>query len=105
MKNEVWFFIGLFVFIFVVWVAVGGAGQTPSLTLPTLPSGSSSTTPLGGSIFLSLPRAPFAIGTSHVELAGSSGGSDIGGGTSGFDTSAAPLITVPGLIFSPLSPY
>ena len=101
MKNEVWFFIGLFVFIFVVWIAIGGAGRTPSLALPSLPSGSSTTTPLGESIFLSLPRAPFVIGTSHVELAGSSGSND----TSSLEPSVAPLITVPGVIFAPQSSY
>ncbi len=105
MQHEAWFFIGLFVFIFVVWIAIGGPTRGASVDLPTLPAvGLSSTTTAastGGSYF-ALPRAPFTIGDSQVVLAGSSDGSRISAGGS----EAVPLFSfVPGVTYAPASAY
>lgn len=69
--HDAWFFIGVFVFIFLIWIASGGplhpiAFTGPKLSLPGA---------LGGGTYLSLPRAPFDIGDSYVSLSGSSDGS------------------------------
>lgn len=70
MQHDAWFFIGVFVFIFLIWVATGGpthpiAFTGPSLALPGA---------LGGGTYLSLPRAPFAVGGNEISLPGSSNG-------------------------------
>lgn len=77
MEHDAWFFIGVFVFIFLIWIATGGplhplAFAGPSLSLPGV---------LGGGTYLSLPRAPLSIGDSNTALPGSSSGSDYSGNT------------------------
>lgn len=70
--HDSWFFIGVFVFIFLIWIATGGplnplAFSGPRLALPG---------ELGGGSYLSLPRSPFGISeSSNVSLPGSSDGS------------------------------
>ncbi|MFH1178250.1 MAG: hypothetical protein V1711_00785 [bacterium] len=73
MEHDAWFFIGIFVFIFVIWIAVGGPTHSISFTGPTLQQPS----PLGGGNYLQLPRAPFLVGSSNVSLPGSSSGGNI----------------------------
>jgi hypothetical protein len=95
MEHDAWFFVGVFVFIFLIWIATGGplrplAFGGPRLALPDT---------LGGGTYLSFPRAPLGIGSSNVSLPGSSGGSSAGYSQS----SPSPIIT--GGIFGPSSPY
>jgi hypothetical protein len=105
--NEAWFFIGIFVFIFIVWIAIGG--PTRSVSIPVFPSASTttvtdtstSTSSLFGGPGFSLPRAPFSIGTTEIRLPGSSGE----GGSGSVTPLVTPLIKVPGVVFSAASPY
>lgn len=69
--HDSWFFIGIFVFIFLVWIATGGPVHPLAFSGPRL----SQPEELGGGTYLSLPRAPFIVGGSNVSLPGSSGGS------------------------------
>lgn len=95
MEHDAWFFVGVFVFIFLIWVATGGPLHPISFTGPRLALPDA----LGGGTYISFPRAPFGIGTSNVSLPGSSGG----GSTSYDQTLPAPVIT--GGVFGPSSPY
>jgi hypothetical protein len=77
MEHDAWFFVGVFVFIFLVWIAVGGPTHPisftgPGLALPDV---------LGGGTYLNLPRASFGLGTGNVSLPGSSSGSGSSGNT------------------------
>jgi len=99
MEHDAWFFIGVFVFIFLIWIATGGplhpiAFTGPSLALPGQ---------LGGGTYLSLPRAPYGIGgSSDVSLPGSSDG----GGSNGSGSSENSLpIFVGGSVFGTPSTY
>lgn len=58
--HDAWFFIGIFVFIFLVWIATGGPMHPLSFSGPRLALPG----PLGGGTYLSLPKAPFSIGES-----------------------------------------
>jgi hypothetical protein len=78
MQHDAWFFIGVFVFIFLIWIATGGplhplAFSGPSLQKPGI---------LGGGTYLSLPRAPYGVGDTQVILPGSTGGGSVGSGGS-----------------------
>lgn len=75
--HDAWFFIGVFVFIFLIWIVVGGPLHPISFTGPAL----SLPSPLGGGTYLQLPRAPYGIGGGDVSLPGSSDGSSGSGGT------------------------
>jgi hypothetical protein len=76
MEHDAWFFIGVFVFIFLIWVSTGGPLHPIAFTGPRLALPGA----LGGGTYLSLPRAPYGIGSSDASLPGSSGS---GSGTSG----------------------
>ena len=82
MEHDAWFFIGVFVFIFLIWVATGGPVHPLSFTGPRLAAPQE----LGGGTYLSLPRAPFGIGGSNVSLPGSSSGGSVSGGSGGSQT-------------------
>lgn len=97
MEHDAWFFIGIFVFIFLIWAATGGplhpiAFTGPRLSLPGA---------LGGGTYLQLPRAPYNVG----------GGSDsdlLPGSSSegGSNTTRSSLPTfVGGSVFGSPSPY
>ncbi|MDO8231850.1 MAG: hypothetical protein Q7T37_01435 [bacterium] len=58
--HDAWFFIGIFVFIFLIWIATGGPLHPLAFTGPRLAAPG----PLGGGTYLSLPQAPFSIGDS-----------------------------------------
>jgi hypothetical protein len=75
MQHDAWFFIGVFAFIFIVWVATGGPAHPISFAGPFL----SEPSPLGSGTYIGLPRAPFSIGASDVELVNP----DTGGGSGG----------------------
>lgn len=81
MEHDAWFFIGIFVFIFLVWIATGGPTNPISFTGPTL----SQPGALGGGTYLELPKAPFSIGGGNYNLPGSSGS----GGSSPFPSDIA----------------
>lgn len=68
MEHDAWFFIGVFVFIFLVWVVTGGPLRPISFTGPSLPQPAE----LGGGTYLQLPRAPLSIGNASFSLPGSS---------------------------------
>ena len=53
MQHDAWFFVGIFAFIFLLWIATGGPGRPLSFGGPTL----SLPDALGGGTYLSLPRA------------------------------------------------
>lgn len=92
MEHDAWFFVGVFVFIFLIWIATGGPLHPISFTGPTLAQPGA----LGGGTYLSLPRAPFSIGNSNISLPGASDG----------NPSADPLPTfVGGTTFGTPSPY
>jgi len=79
-RHDAWFFIGIFAFIFVIWIAVGGPLHPISFTAPSFNQPTSSGAAIG------LPRAPFAIGNSSVSL----------GGGSSSGSSGAPVPTFTG---------
>ena len=64
MQHDAFFFIGIFVFIFLIWVATGGPTHPIAFTGPTLPLPQ----PIGGGTYLHLPQAGFGIGNSNVQL-------------------------------------
>lgn len=96
MEHDAWFFVGIFAFIFVIWIATGGPLRPLSFAGPRL----SLPSPLDGGTYLSFPRAPFGVGASNVSLPGSSGG----GGALGGSDSPLPTFTG-GIGFGEPSPY
>ncbi len=95
MEHDAWFFIGVFVFIFLMWIATGGPLHPIAFTGPSLAEPQE----LGGGTYLQLPRAPFGIGGTNISLPGSSSG---GGAVT---NSGASLPTLTGGTFGTLSPY
>lgn len=75
MEHDAWFFIGVFVFIFLIWAATGGPFHPISFTGPYLAQPQE----LGGGTYLQFPRAPFGVGGTMISLPGSSDGKSTGG--------------------------
>lgn len=99
MEHDAWFFIGVFIFIFLIWVATGGPLHPISFTGPRLAQPGV----LGGGTYLSLPRSPLGIGDSNVVLPGSSSG---GGPLDSGPATTEPVPTFTGgSVFGPASPY
>lgn len=75
--HDAWFFIGVFVFIFLIWAATGGPLHPLAFT------GSSLALPdrLGGGTYLNFPKAPYQIGDGSYSSDSSSGGSTGGSGS------------------------
>lgn len=97
MEHDAWFFIGIFVFIFLIWVATGGPMHPIAFSGPTLAQPGI----LGGGTYLQLPRAPFGVGGNNVVLPGSSSG-----GSSYYETpGTAGSPSLGGTVFGSLSPY
>lgn len=94
--HDAWFFIGIFVFIFLIWIATGGPIHPISFTGPNL----SLPQELGGGTYLSFPRA-MSISGSDVSLPGSSQG----GGTVGGSSQTPTPTFVGGSTFGAVSPY
>ncbi len=95
--NDAWFFVGVLVFIFIIWIAVGGPLRTPSLSVPTVKQGA-----LGGETYIRLPRAPYDIGNSSTVLVGSSDG----GSYYGSSGDSGPLpVSLEGVLIGTPSPY
>ncbi|MCX6786245.1 MAG: hypothetical protein NTU85_00225 [Candidatus Kaiserbacteria bacterium] len=100
MEHDAWFFIGIFVFIFVIWIAVGGPMHPISFTGPSL----SQPSPLGNGTYLQLPKASFGIGSSIVSLPGSSNGESVQNNSQNNTKTSAS--TIPnGTVFGLSSPY
>lgn len=97
MQHDAWFFVGIFAFIFLVWIATGGPSHPISFSGPTLAQPQE----LGGGTYLSFPRADFGYGKgADVHLPGSSeGGGSISGSSAGTPTS------ISGVDFGSPSPY
>jgi len=68
--HDAWFFIGVFVFIFLIWIATGGPLHPLAFTGPSLAEPQE----LGGGTYLQFPRAPFGVGGTNISLPGSSNG-------------------------------
>lgn len=96
MEHDAWFFIGIFVFIFLIWIAVGGPMHPISFAGPSLAQPGV----LGGGTYLQLPRSLFSIGNSNVSLEGSSNGESSYGGS---ETSVPTFVG--GSVFGIPSPY
>ncbi len=94
--HDAWFFVGVFVFIFLIWIATGGPTHPLAFSGPTLAEPGA----LGGGSYLSLPHSPFSIGSADVSLPGSSTG---GGSLSG--NSGTPIPNLSGTTFGEISPY
>jgi hypothetical protein len=96
--HDSWFFVGVFVFIFLVWIITGGPLHPLAFTGPTLAQPGV----LGGGTYLSLPRSPFSISEGGVSLPGSSSGGGAVEGSSGIPQNSS---FVGGTLFGQVSPY
>lgn len=119
MERDAWIVVGIFAFIFIIWIFTGGPTNAISFSGPTIPystSGSGTSTNAtssssGGSIsfFSSLPRASFGSPT-YITLPGSTGSnvSLTGGGSvssGGSNSSVPPASSLSGVGFGTPSPY
>lgn len=62
LQHDSFFFIGVFVFVFIVWIVLGGPERPLSFGTPLLAGPEE----LGGGTYLGLPRAPNSLGSSGV---------------------------------------
>ncbi|MDO8593631.1 MAG: hypothetical protein Q7R59_01895 [bacterium] len=92
--HDAWFFIGIFVFIFLIWIATGGPLHPIAFTGPSLAQPGV----LGGGTYLQLPRSPYGLGSANVSLPGSSSG----GSTQSNEPAPSSL---GGSVFGPSSSY
>lgn len=99
MQHDAFFFIGVFVFIFLIWVATGGPSHPLAFSGPTLRSPGA----LGGGTYLSLPQAPFTVGGPEIHLQDPSTGSYSSGGNN--SSSGGTPSPVNGVAFGPPSIY
>ena len=97
MEHDAWFFIGIFVFIFLIWIATGGPLHSISFTGPRLAAPQE----LGGGTYLQFPRAPFRIGNTTVTLRDPL---DDGGASGSASETSVPAF-VGGSTFGTPSPY
>ena len=91
--HDAWFFIGIFVFIFLIWIATGGPLHPIAFTGPSLAQPGV----LGGGTYLQLPRSPYGLGSTNVSLPGSSND----GGAQSNETPTS----LSGSVFGPSSSY
>lgn len=100
--HDAWFFIGIFAFIFIMWVATGGPAHPISFSGPFL----SAPSPLGSGTYIGLPAAPFAIGAeSDVQLANPDTGSPATLTPNGGSATKGGNTTLSGVSFGPPSSY
>lgn len=98
MEHDAWFFVGVFVFIFLIWIVTGGPIHPLAFTGPTLAEPGA----LGGGTYLTLPSSPYHVGgTADVSLPGSSGSQTVSGNAPG---TTAPTF-IGGTTFGEMSPY
>ena len=69
-QHGAWFFLGLIVFIFLVWIATGGPLRPIAFKGPSL----AQLEELDRGTYIQLPRAPFIIGNTRTSLPRSSSG-------------------------------
>ncbi len=98
MQSDAWFFVGIFAFIFLIWIATGGPLHPLSFGGPTLAQPEE----LGGGSYLSLPRAPYAIGMSRSSLPRSSSDTSSNDSDEGVYRTSRDLF---GIAFGNPSPY
>ena len=94
--HDAWFFIGVFVFIFLIWVATGGPLHPIAFSGPSLAQPGA----LGGGTYLQLPKANLSVGDGNVVLPGSSNGSSV---TTNSDV--PPPSSLGGGVFGQVSQY
>lgn len=95
MEHDAWFFVGVFVFIFLIWIITGGPTHPIAFSGPTLAKPQE----LGGGTYLSLPRAMYGIGGSNISLPGSSNGGSVLG------SSGMSIPSLTGSTYGDVSPY
>ena len=100
MEHDAWFFIGIFAFIFIIWIATGGPTHPIAFTGPKLAQPGA----LGGGTYLSLPRAPFGFGGENISLPGSTGDTGVSGSSAGGLSTSLPTF-LGGSSFGIPSPY
>jgi len=93
--HDAWFFVGVLVFIFLIWIATGGPTHPISFTGPMLDQPEE----LGGGTYLQLPRAPFMVNRREVTLRGYSSS---GSSNTGYSNTEGSLY---GISFGPPSTY
>lgn len=98
MQHDAWFFIGVFVFIFLVWIAAGGPMNAISFTGPRLALPEE----LGGGSYLQFPRSGGGGGSRNVSLPGSTGNTS---GTKNTGTYSIPVSGGTISVFGVPSPY
>jgi hypothetical protein len=94
MEHDAWFFIGVFVFIFLIWIATGGPLRPIPISTPEFPTVSIES---GPRTQIGLPRAPYNVG--GVDMPGS-GYADP---SPSYGSPEIPRLS--GVIFGPPSPY
>lgn len=97
MQHDAWFFVGIFAFIFLVWIATGGPTHPLAFSGPSLAQPGA----LGGGTYLSLPTSGISIGSTEVHLPGSS---NYGDSSTNYGSNT-PLPTYSGVTFGTPSPY
>lgn len=99
--HDAWFFIGIFVFIFLIWIATGGPLHPLAFTGPRLAEPQE----LGGGTYLQFPRATFGVGGTNISLPGSSNGESVEANQTNTDAPAHSSYSDTGGSFSPPSAY
>jgi len=94
--HDAWFFVGVLVFIFLIWIATGGPTHPLSFAGPSL----NQPEELGGGTYLNLPRAPFKIGVTPVTLT-----TDYVGRGNTYTTGISGSNSIYGIPFGTPSPY
>src|ERR1035437_8257992 len=101
MEHDAWFFVGIFVFIFLIWIATGGPLHPISFTGPTLAEPQE----LGGGTYLSFPRASYGGGGTNISLPGSSNGESVQNNIQNNTGTPQMLLPTGGSVFGLASPY
>ena len=109
MERDAWVFIGVFFFIFLIWIVIGNPFRAPSVQTPKIPDISISTSTTGvlspAKSYLQLPRSPYVVGGGSVCLPGSTScpSTPLGGG---YGSGSGDLTSgVPGVLLNPTSDY
>lgn len=110
MERDAWFFLGVFIFIFILWLTIGGPTRPLSFEGPTLRAPQQ----LGGGTYLEFPRAPYQTSSylAQPRVPGIGGGSSYSGGSSGTSGGSSGSLgsnigstTIKGVAFGSPSPY
>jgi hypothetical protein len=96
MEQDAWFFIGVFIFIFIIWIATGGPFRSLSFSVPEFPKPTATVAVRETSI--GLPQAPFVVSDPSV-----SGSSYRDTDSYASDPDALPVLN--GITFGPPSSY